>query len=233
MTGGAASPGPPARRTRTGQPSLIPALSRRLLPAAVGALMLLVAGCGARSPGQTGALSARQQPAHTRSAAEAPEGARLPVRVPDSRPCSSVTRPATPASAEDLLTVKLPCLTSTRRLSLADLRGPVLVNLWASWCGPCRTEMPVLAAASQRYSERVAFVGVNTRDSPQMAGAFLTQLRVRYPQLVDTNGRLLADLRIPGLPVTLLLDRRGRVVSQHVGPLTPQDLTGFLTPVLP
>ena len=196
------------------------------------AALLTVAACGdntGRAPVQTGMPMAGGP-----GVASAP----TPVPVPGSERCTRLRQqaPATPAqsqqASEAWLAIRLPCLTSADARSLSRLRGPVLVNLWASWCGPCRSEMPVLAAAAHRYRGRVELVGVNTKDNPAAAAAFLTDLKVTYPQLVDTRGQLLAGLRIPGLPITLLLGPDGQLLGRHVGPLTRPSLDRFVTPIL-
>jgi len=108
----------------------------------------------------------------------------------------------------------------------------VLVNLWASWCGPCREEMPILQAAYERYGDRIDFVGVDTRDAAPHAAAFLRAMRVTYPELADTEGELLNQLRIPGLPVTLVLDSDGAVLDKHIGAFDGSDLEDLLSRVV-
>lgn len=109
------------------------------------------------------------------------------------------------------------------------VRGkPVVVNLWASWCGPCRKEMPILQAAHARYGERVQFVGVDTADGAEVAAAFLTKVGVTYPQLSDADATLLKHLRIPGLPVTVVIGADGCLVERHIGALGARDLDVLL-----
>jgi len=84
--------------------------------------------------------------------------------------------------------------------------------------------MPVLQGAYERYAGEVSFVGVNTKDNPEAAGAFLRDMGVTYPQVVDADGQLLNGLEIPGLPVTVVLDQRGIVATRHVGPLADGTL---------
>lgn len=98
-----------------------------------------------------------------------------------------------------------------------------MVNPWASWCSICRKEMAVLEEAHHSSEGTVQFVGVDTLDEPGPA-EFLTETGVSYPQLYDQQGDLLKYTRIPGLPVTLLLDEEGQEVARHVGELTSQDL---------
>jgi thiol-disulfide isomerase/thioredoxin len=136
------------------------------------------------------------------------------------------------AAADRLPSLRLPCLIPGPDVDLAALRGrPVLVNLWASWCGPCRDEMPVLQAAHERYGGQVQFVGVDTKDAAGHAAAFLVELGVTYPQLVDLDGQLLGHLRVPGLPVTVVLAADGTVAAKHVGELDAESVEDLLADV--
>jgi len=142
--------------------------------------------------------------------------------VPGVASCAELPQHAPTGGAlpDRLPPLRLPCLTPGPDIDLSALRGrPVLVNLWASWCAPCREEMPSLQAAAKRYAHQIQVVGVNTKDSTEAAAAFLADVGVTYPQLADLDGELLDHLRIPGLPVTVLLDGDGRVVDKHIGQL--------------
>jgi len=88
--------------------------------------------------------------------------------------------------------------------------------------------MPILQAAHLRHGDTVQFVGVDTRDSTDAAAAYLPEVGVTYPQLVDPEGDLLEHLRIPGLPVTIVLDAKGRVAAKHIGELNPDTLEELL-----
>ncbi len=123
--------------------------------------------------------------------------------------------------------VELPCLNETRRVDVSRLAGPAVVNLWASWCGPCRKEMPMLAKAARRHPE-VQFVGINTQDRQEAAADLLTQTGVSYSQLVDVDAVVLDDTRVPGLPVTLAVDAEGRVVDRVIGELSSSELATLL-----
>lgn len=126
-----------------------------------------------------------------------------------------------------------PCLVGSTAVRLRDLRGaPAVVNLWASWCDPCRREMPALQVVHERWGERVQFLGVNVRDDRDAALSFLADVGVTYPQAVDVVGRLPARLGSPGLPVTVVLDRAGAVVWKRIGELDPADLDRELTRAL-
>ncbi|HYB30086.1 MAG TPA: redoxin domain-containing protein [Solirubrobacteraceae bacterium] len=101
---------------------------------------------------------------------------------------------------------------------LRELRGyPVVINAWASWCSPCRTEFGLFASASARYGREVAFLGVDTDDSPGDARSFLTAHPVSYPSYQGSTTALNSIAEIEGLPTTIFIDRAGRVVYVHIG----------------
>jgi cytochrome c biogenesis protein CcmG/thiol:disulfide interchange protein DsbE len=152
----------------------------------------------------------------------------LPVVIPEIDGCAVVAQRGRPGSAGDAQTLlpelTLPCLTDGPGVAMARLGGrPTVVNLWATWCVPCRQEMPALQAAHSRYRD-VQFLGVDTKDRNDWAQEFLPLVNVRYPQVVDTDGRLLAALRSPGLPVTVVLDRDGRIVGRQIGRISDTEL---------
>jgi thiol-disulfide isomerase/thioredoxin len=102
---------------------------------------------------------------------------------------------------------------------LAELRGhPVVVNVWAAWCGPCRAEMPVLQQVSLDFGRQVAFVGVDLRDNRASAVSFLKKIPVSYPSYEDPDGRFFNAQGLQGVPSTLFYDRRGRQTFVHQGP---------------
>jgi cytochrome c biogenesis protein CcmG/thiol:disulfide interchange protein DsbE len=103
---------------------------------------------------------------------------------------------------------------------LAALRGyPVVVNAWASWCGPCRFEFPLFQRIAARYGRRVAFLGVNSQDSNDAARTFLREDPAPYPSYVDPDGEIAESVGAGlGLPDTVFYDRRGRLVHLKQGP---------------
>jgi len=111
------------------------------------------------------------------------------------------------------------------RLRLDELRGtPVVLNFWASWCVPCRTEAPVLEAGWRASRNRVAFVGLDMQDLTSDARDFLRELKVTYPTIRDRGNDVARDFGTTGLPETFFLDARGRVVGHVIGVVSPGQL---------
>lgn len=103
---------------------------------------------------------------------------------------------------------------------IAQLHGyPAVVNIWASWCGPCREEFPVLQKLSARYGKKVAFLGVNSEDSTDAAATFLKEEPLSYPSYVDPHKGILESLEgVGGFPDTAFYDRSGKLLYLKQGP---------------
>ena len=151
--------------------------------------------------------------------------ASLPV-PDDVAGCESFTPDGDAVDGEDALpSVTLRCAVPGDDVSLDDLGDrPVLVNLWASWCAPCREEMPMLQAAYEREGDRVGFLGVSTEDTPTAAASLLQDLDVTYAHVVDREKELLSALAAPGLPVTLAVAADGRILDRQIGQMSAQRL---------
>ncbi|HEY7950955.1 MAG TPA: TlpA disulfide reductase family protein [Solirubrobacterales bacterium] len=99
------------------------------------------------------------------------------------------------------------------------LRGyPVVANVWASWCGPCRLEFPAFQRASATYGKRVAFLGVDSQDSEEHARTFLNEAPVPYPSYSDPDEEIANELGAFGLPATAFYDREGELVYLDLKP---------------
>jgi cytochrome c biogenesis protein CcmG, thiol:disulfide interchange protein DsbE len=102
---------------------------------------------------------------------------------------------------------------------LRELRGhPVVVNVWAAWCGPCRVELPVLQRASLHWGRHVAFLGVDLRDNREAADKLLRQVPLTYPSYEDPDGAIAVGYRLVGTPSTVFYDASGRQTYVHQGP---------------
>lgn len=112
------------------------------------------------------------------------------------------------------------------------LKGePTLVNVFASWCIPCRDEHPLLTAL--REDTGVRLFGINQADAPENARAFLAELGNPYDAVgADTNRRVSIDWGVYGVPETFLVDANGTIVFKHVGPLTPEAIETEVLPAL-
>jgi len=109
----------------------------------------------------------------------------------------------------------------------------VVINVWGSWCAPCRAETPDLVRLANEYANKgVRFVGINTRDNLDAAKAFVRTFRVPYPSVQDINGEVLLAFRdtIPTtvVPTTLVVDTHGQVATRVIGPVTYNTLKGIL-----
>ena len=134
------------------------------------------------------------------------------------------------AGTHSLPPVQLVRIEDARVLSLTEAaRGrPVVVNLWASWCGPCRVEMPMLAAAQQR-EPTVAFLFVNQGESPATVQSFLQKQSFTLREvMLDSGSSLGQAIASRGLPITLFFDAKGRQVDAHFGILNPAALESRL-----
>jgi cytochrome c biogenesis protein CcmG, thiol:disulfide interchange protein DsbE len=108
---------------------------------------------------------------------------------------------------------------------LRRLRGyPVVLNAWASWCAPCRDELPLMARAAARFGRRVAFVGADVDDSTSAARALLDGEELSYPSYRTTAAELRSMTPIVGFPTTIFFDRRGRLIRSHQGQYASEAL---------
>lgn len=125
-----------------------------------------------------------------------------------------------------------------RAWALSDHRGRVVVlNVWASWCAPCRAEAPALKEVSEALAPQgVDFVGLDTRDSAVTARAFEARYKIAYPSLIDSDGRLqllfAGDVNPNAIPSTIVIDRSGRVAGRVLGRASASTLRALIEPML-
>lgn len=109
--------------------------------------------------------------------------------------------------------------------TLADYRGKALVvNLWATWCAPCRREMPALQGVADDLGDEVAIVGVTDDVDHDKAAAAAADAGARYDLLADPTGSFQSAVEVPGLPATLFVDAEGRILERHLGALTEAEI---------
>ena len=150
--------------------------------------------------------------------------------APDTYTFSGATKVGTvipPAKRKPAAEVSGSLLTGDGSTTLASRRGTVTVMpFWASWCPPCRVEMPQLQGLHQRLGDQVDFLGIDTQDARGPARSFVSDNTIDFPILYDQQGE--TELRlgnIPGnLPFTVLIDQRGRVAAVYIGRYTTKDL---------
>jgi cytochrome c biogenesis protein CcmG/thiol:disulfide interchange protein DsbE len=172
-------------------------------------LALLLVGCGDQS--------AADQP----GGAASQTGATV-AGADQLAPCPSVE--SRPPVADALPDVTLPCLGNGPDVRLADLRGPLLVNVWAQWCGPCRKEAPYLAELNAKAGDKVKLIGIDYIDTrPDLAVRFAVEQGWDYPHVADREKQIQQGLKIGGPPLTAFVDARGAVVYVHRAPFTSQQ----------
>ncbi len=189
-----------------------------IIAALLAACTMAPAGEGPASPtaGASASVSTtatpRQQPAPNVAASKKASGIK---DCPASDPVVSVVKNGLPD-------VTLPCLGGGTAVRLAGLRGrPMMINIWAQWCAPCRQEAPFLSevAAQADHHGKLMVLGINYSDPrPELAIEFAQLAGWTYPQLADPDLLVKSDLRVPGIPVTVFVNARGQVVYTHYRP---------------
>lgn len=120
----------------------------------------------------------------------------------------------------------------TLRLHRFAGRTPLVVNVWASWCPPCRREAPLLQAAWLEHRDHVQFVGINHRDQEDAALAFIEEFGQTFPSGADPKGEIANAFGLVGVPTTYFIDESGRIQSTKVGEITEEDLARRIQAIL-
>jgi cytochrome c biogenesis protein CcmG/thiol:disulfide interchange protein DsbE len=134
-----------------------------------------------------------------------------------------------PTADDALPDATLPCLGGGRDVRMDSLDGPLVINAWASYCAPCRAELPVLQRIHEAAGDELTVLGIDYEDSaPAAALQLASDSGVTFPSVADPAGELRADLQIIALPQTLFVDDRGAIVAIERRELTSFDLAADL-----
>ncbi len=115
---------------------------------------------------------------------------------------------------------------------LSDYKGhPVLINFWASWCDPCKAEMPLLEQYSQKYSPGLVVIGVNYEEGKVVAQQFIDKTGVSFPILLDTEGKTAELYEVRGFPTSFFIDAGGVLRAEHIGQLDQGLLVQYLNTI--
>ena len=122
----------------------------------------------------------------------------------------------------------LTAVASGDRINADELTGPLVINLWATWCGPCRKELPAFQAVHDDLGDTVRFAGVNQGDTGGAVTSYLGDVGVTFDQYLDEDGALSDAFRATGLPVTAIVSAEGTVLTVHSGALTEDALRALI-----
>lgn len=127
--------------------------------------------------------------------------------------------------------INVPSLDGTTRYTNASLKGKVtLINFWASWCGPCRSEMPAIAAFARAHPE-IHVLGIAVSDKKSDSVAFAKKVNVGYDLASDRDGSLSAKFGAPGLPSSYVLDSRGDLARTGLGEVNAEEIAALIKDV--
>lgn len=160
-----------------------------------------------------------------RDAEPSRSAAPLPMIATDPCPAPGELLQDEPEGGDRLPDVALRCLGHDGEVRLRALGGkPYVVNLWASWCIPCRTEMPAFQRVRASLGGRVGFLGVNTKDREASARSTIQNTAISYPSVFDPDERVRRHVNARSLPATVFVGADGRIERVHVGELTEDEL---------
>jgi thiol-disulfide isomerase/thioredoxin len=184
---------------------------------AAAALAGLLAGCsgGGHAAVPTAAERTDQLPV---TIDDRPDGPAVACTGLDSALAAGAGKPG-----KALPKLTLPCLGGGPNVALASLRGPAVLNLWASWCGPCGDEVGFLVEAEHALHGQVRFVGLDLTDEPADARAWNEYHHVGWPSLRDPRGAVRGPMHVPGPPVTFFIGSDGTIAGVHYGAFTSAD----------
>lgn len=136
------------------------------------------------------------------------------------------------AAGEPLPLVELTPIDGGDVVDLADIEGPAVINLWATWCVPCRTEIPDFEEVHRARGDEVRFVGINIGQAADEASPFLDEVGATYDQYLDPQGYAQTELGAVSLPTTVVVDADGTIVERRVGQMDQDDLDAAIDAAL-
>lgn len=112
-----------------------------------------------------------------------------------------------------------------RQTHLADFRGKaVMVNFWATWCAPCRKEMPLFEARYRQHKSNLVVIGINLGEEQTQVKGFVDEFGLTFPVLIETKGKVSSDYNVSGYPATFFIDEEGILNSFHIGEINSTQL---------
>ncbi len=197
---------------------------RYLVTAILLILALLVAGCGGKDTLASDTLSSgvlQVDDLPTTLGRGFPEGTLI-----ENVPASSL-------AAGELAPDFMLMLADGSHLSLSDLRGrPVMINFWATWCPPCRREMPDIIERYNEHGDDLVVLAVNTREGMDLIEPFTQEYGVTMPVVLDQHGEIMRLYQVNSMPTTFFIDRDGRISMKWVGLMSSDVIDSFLKIIL-
>jgi cytochrome c biogenesis protein CcmG/thiol:disulfide interchange protein DsbE len=193
------------------------------LSTAAAVLAMVLAACGG-SPGVAGSTVPVESPSVVEPAPESTATLAAMKKAAGIAACPASDPKVAPVPS-GLPDVVLPCLGGGRQVRLAGLRGkPMMINVWAQWCEPCRQEAPYLAQVAKENKSDLMIIGIDHDDPrPELAIEFAQLSTWKYPQLADPDVVLRSGLQISGPPQTFFVRPDGTIAYRHAGPFKSAD----------
>ena len=186
--------------------------------AMVAVPMVLLAACGS-GPGTPGGLGQPDLAVDVDVDTPQLRAVKKEAGVEPCRP-GEATEPAT----EGLPEITLECLGGGADVDLSTMTGPLVINLWAQWCGPCREELPYFQRLHEEAGDKVQLLGIDYQDTqPEAALELIDEVGVTYPLVADTAGQIRVPFKVRGLPGVVLVDREGRVTHTEYVVISSYD----------
>jgi cytochrome c biogenesis protein CcmG/thiol:disulfide interchange protein DsbE len=134
--------------------------------------------------------------------------------------------------AEPLPDVQVTPLAGGDAMSLSDIEGPAVINLWATTCVPCLTEIPAFESVHRSRGRTIRFVGLNIGESAEQAAPFVESVGATYDQFLDELGHATTALEASAMPTTIVVDAGGNIATRHIGQMNVADLNSAIDDAL-